>query len=460
MQHGFDILIISTRNSSQEEFWHKKLRASKGEICRDDALIITVAENWPGGAGTGLGTLYAYQKAVEKGKFKYHRDIAHMLRTGASIALYHTAGYGKELFPLLASEENAIANLKIPSTHGSLLELVVKQTNEQFSTGREGRLSVFHCDQVFYPDRTFAYSPDSHLDLFCQTLPQNRPGKSLVVMEPSGAKVFDTSEPVQLSTRFPIATNLSGFSLSWDMTQALMEEFKGELEDQNARMNANTDFWMPLTVDYETYLSMNPYPEHQMHYHRMAALKSRIVKQNPSRPFIKAMDIGRNGYWWDFRSVKSYYLTLLKLTRETQEGHHMKQLFGIKSPIDHNQASRVIVDRNSCLIDSEVHGGSIKNSVLIGVKAESLILENCVVIHSNLNSLETSNSLIYSVDDEHPLKLAQGTVRADITLKSSGKKYQMYSHLDRDGVSDWNTPLPQNPCSYSEIHQLVDQSKI
>ena len=84
--------------------------------------MVAVHEDWPGGAGNGLGTLYAFQKAVAKvghsekmGRTEFTRECwrskppmnllcdrqaAHMgkscvlqqLKDGASLAMYHTAG--------------------------------------------------------------------------------------------------------------------------------------------------------------------------------------------------------------------------------------------------------------------------------------------------------------------------------------------------------------------------------
>lgn len=455
MKQGFDILIVSTRNSSQEEFWYKRLRASLGAICKPDAVIITVEEDWPGGAGTGLGTLYAYQKALEKAKFKYHCDLQHMHRAGASVALYHTAGCGKKLYPLVASEGNSTANLHIPNSGSSLLETVIQQTNEQFSINRGGRLSVFHCDQIFYPAKPFFYVPDSHIDLFCRSLPSNDSRRQLVALEPAGAKVIETAEPVLLMTKYPVAENLSAFSLSLEMVQLLLEEFKQELAERNCCMNANSHFWMPLTLDYKTFLSLNPFPEHQMHYHRMSGLKKKL---NPSYPLFKPLDIGAEGYRWDFSTINTYYRTLIKLTKGTPESLQMKHLFGLRDREDQGIKNRVIMDRNSCLIGSEIRGGTIKNSVLIGVKADSLNVENSVIVNSKFPSLETTGSLLYNVSEKRPVKLASGTVRADVRLGPDGKTYPLYSHLARDAVADWNTPLPQNPLAFSEIHQLIEQS--
>lgn len=455
MKQGFDILIISTQNSSQEEFWQKRLRSLRGTICKPDALIITVAENWPGGAGTGLGTLYAYVKAQEKAKFKYHQDLLQQHQEGASVALYHTAGEGKELFPLVASENNSMANIRLPSEHGNLLETVIRQTNQHFSKEQERRLAVFHCDQVFFPSQSFQLTPSAHAEIFCKTQTAKKAGRRLIALEESGPRIFDVADPVSLQTKAPVAKNLSAFNLSLEFTLALINEFKEEIENEKSKLDANRDFWMPLTLDYNTYLSLNPYPEDQMHFHRMAAFKKKFKESHPEEPVIQVKDIGARGYWWDFRSVKSYFNTLLKLTKNSTESHYLRLFFGMHSHINQTRSNTVMIDRNSYLIDSEIQGGSIKNSILIGVKAQTVNVENCIIIDSSLTSIEGKKNLLYQVQEKAPLKLAHGTVRSDVTLPHLDRGYRMYSDIDRNGISDWNTLLPQNPLSYSEIHTLI-----
>lgn len=72
-------------------------------------MVIAVSEDWStsSGAGNGLGTLYAFQKACTVAKEKYGADLAQELMEGKiSAALYHTAGKGTRLAPLPASENN------------------------------------------------------------------------------------------------------------------------------------------------------------------------------------------------------------------------------------------------------------------------------------------------------------------------------------------------------------------
>ena len=89
---GFDCVVVCTSNVAQEHCWQKRLESTRGQAAKEDAIIIVVHEDWSsGGAGNGLGTLYAYTKARIKATCMGH-DLDSMLVTGKSIGIYHTAG--------------------------------------------------------------------------------------------------------------------------------------------------------------------------------------------------------------------------------------------------------------------------------------------------------------------------------------------------------------------------------
>lgn len=52
---------------------------------------------------------------------------------------------------------------------------------------------------------------------------------------------------------------------------------------------------------------------------------------------------------------------------------------------------------------------------------------------------------------------ATGANHSVAALPKLQKEYLMYTHLDRGGISDWNTLLPQNSLSFSEIQQLISK---
>ena len=115
-ENRFDVTIICTTDDHQADFWMSKLKGSSstGKRKVDDAdgkfpMVIAVSEDWtdPSGAGNGLGTLYAWQKAVKYAESQFQVDLNDLLaKNEISAALYHTAGKGTRLAPLPASENN------------------------------------------------------------------------------------------------------------------------------------------------------------------------------------------------------------------------------------------------------------------------------------------------------------------------------------------------------------------
>jgi hypothetical protein len=109
-QSLFDVTIICTTDDHQAEYWMSRLSEGLCKSTSESAfpMVLAVSEDWgPGGAGNGLGTLYAFQKAAKLAKEKYNVDLDSLLQGGEiSAALYHTAGKGTRLAPLPASENN------------------------------------------------------------------------------------------------------------------------------------------------------------------------------------------------------------------------------------------------------------------------------------------------------------------------------------------------------------------
>ncbi len=107
----FDVTIVCTTDDHQADYWMKRLTEG---ICKNNdsssqfPMVLAVSEDWSkGGAGNGLGTLYAYQKACRLAKEKFDVDLdALLIEKKISAALYHTAGKGTRLAPLPASENN------------------------------------------------------------------------------------------------------------------------------------------------------------------------------------------------------------------------------------------------------------------------------------------------------------------------------------------------------------------
>ena len=59
----YDVIIVCTGNASQEKYWQERLEKGLGVFFPKSSIVLAVHEDWVGGAGNGLGTLYAYKKA-------------------------------------------------------------------------------------------------------------------------------------------------------------------------------------------------------------------------------------------------------------------------------------------------------------------------------------------------------------------------------------------------------------
>jgi len=50
---GFDVIIVCCSSSLQAKYWQTRLEKGKGSVLPVDSKIISVEEDWPGGAGNG-----------------------------------------------------------------------------------------------------------------------------------------------------------------------------------------------------------------------------------------------------------------------------------------------------------------------------------------------------------------------------------------------------------------------
>lgn len=465
---GMDIIIVVTNSQKQEDYWQEALIRSSGYSYPSYSKVIVIHEDWPGGAGNGLGTLYAYQKAIKKARMLYDIDLLDEQENGAAIAMYHTAGKGTRLAPLPASECNNKSAVKLPAVKpdGSLvtiLEAVIRQT-AIYAAGRKSRLSVFWGDQIFIPSFV-PWQSTHHVDVLACLMPlptreewqrkQLSQYGLICVSEQKSAKLlekvdYDTvvrlCESGQAEPKGLFGTSLGSFSVSYDLLCALLDEFAFELRNKRGKLDSDPHFWMPLSLDEATYarLMMNKgvaeFDARQLHK-RLQKLKHRL-QWAYDEPFFGVVDVGNDTYWWDFGSVKSYYQNCLKLIEDSAEGEAIRTFFGSSELLPNG------VYQQNC----DIQTGDIRNSVLVGVKAKSLTIENCVIVNSAFQELSGDGSLFYSARDSKPIHLPKNSVRSDVFLYYPLGHIKMHSNLSRDGNKDWNICLNGNPLSYAELY--------
>lgn len=481
---GMDILIVSTNSRQQQAYWQKRLEMTRGQVAKEEACVVAIFEDWPQGAGNGLGSLYAYEKARAPLMELYGVDLDAAQKRGASIALYHTAGKGSRLAPLPGAEYNNKSAVKLPGflfiqnswTPITILEAVIRQT-APYASSRPGRLSVFWGDQIFIPSLSTDYTPKHHIDILGQFSPPptekqwqerglHRYGLIARHSQGSGQQVEKITYPSMqklleeghLNSKEGLGISLGAFSLSFSMTQFLLEEFAQELQEKRVQMESDYHFWMPLTLSWDafsTVLEGKPFDLRHMcaHHHRMQLFKEKIAQHSPEMGLFGALDIGEESLWWDYGQVKHYIDNNLKILDRTFESQVMRQFFRMAEVPYQTGSSALDVDSCSRLLHCDIKRGKVERSLLIGVRAEEIQAKNSVMINTLVPSVHAHNCLLYNVVDDQNLQPKAGSVRADVFLPHS-HHFKLYTTLERDGSKDWSSKILSNPVTYSHVHTL------
>jgi len=469
---GFDVVIVCTSTKQQASFWQQRLTSTLGSISPSSCKICAVDEDWAaGGAGNGLGTLYAFQKAREFAHHTYNIDIYKGMQSGAlSVGMYHTAGKGTRLAPIPGAENNNKPGVKLPSvvstTSGAklpvtILESVIKQTGV-YASSRKGRLSVFWGDQVFIPSVSTRYTSSYHADILAQMGPM--PSKEeweaggysnygLIAMGAAGEGAQVEKVSYEQATELlkglgelkEVGPSLGSFSVSSPLLGGLLKEFKHELGKKEIALDSDPHFWMPMTLSLTDYVAImgtkkTSAGEATAHYHRIQKLKNALPK---TLGVFGAVGVGKDGYWWDYGQVRFYQDNNLVMAQESAEGDAMRKFFNVPASSFVGQ---------STIVNSTIGPGSnIEGSVLTGVTTPTADLCGALLVNVTAPSITGRNCVAYNVVTDEPLHLEDGEVL--VGMQIPGAKYIiMKSHMSRDGKDDWKQKHSGNPMSYEEIY--------
>ena len=386
---GYDIVIVCTGNEKQAEYWQQRLESVRGVVLPASSTVLAVHEDWPGGAGNGLGTFYAYVKACAAAKAAHGIDIPELLAAGThSVGLYHTAGKGTRLAPLPAAENNNKPGVKLPAAIPvgerkvplSILESVIKQTGA-YACSRKGRLSVYWGDQVFIPSVEMAYKPSCHADILCTLGPmaseaewaeKGLNGYGLIAVGSNGAAQVEKvthAQAVQMLSALgdiqSVGVSLGSFSLSAAILEAFVEEFKAELAAKEGKLDTDPHLWMPLTLqcaDYCSLMASKGVPEEQskQHHERMAGFMGRFAPGGElpgGMGLFGAVDIGADAFWWDYGQLRWYLQNNLMLCEDGTNAAAMRRFYGIAD-------ARVCPDSTNGCVPSLLPHASLSSSRL------------------------------------------------------------------------------------------------
>ncbi len=491
---GYDVVIVCCSGEKQADYWQARLSAVRGQVLPASCKVLAVFEDWGGdGAGNGLGTLYAYQKAVIKAKSLYDGYELHteLVAKRASAALYHTAGKGTRLAPLPGAENNNKPGVKLPATLSvgghdvpmTILEAVLKQTGV-YAPMRKGRLSVFWGDQVFVPTvPVAAYTPVHHADILCSLGPMpsaeeweakglDKYGLIAVNSNEEAAQVEKVTHATaktllgSFGAVTKVGVSLGSFSLSASILVALLEEFKTELVEKTAKLDTDPGLWMALTLSKEAYIQLleakkTPASESGPHFDRMQAMLARFRAagkggEESGMGLFGAVDIGQGAYWWDYGQLKLYFMNNISVTHTDDESRLYREFLGV--PVGRRARAEVGegvgVDEESVLSAVQVKGGTIAKSVLTNVSAIAVEAQGAVLVNVTARKVVAGRgAVLYNVvdDSEEGLVLGEKEVLVGV-FDEAGKQQQMASHAERDGGVWWKKEIRPGQPTFEQIY--------
>lgn len=485
-ERGYDVTIVCTSDGQQSAFWQTHLEAAKGKVTPSGSTVLAVDEDWPGGAGNFLGTLYAWRKACSKLKQESGRDLTAELEAGASVAIFHTAGKGTRMAPLPGAENNNKPGVKLPVPGAlSILESVIRQTGA-YASSRKSRLSVFWGDQVFVPSVSAEYTPAHHVDIICGLGPmpsaeewaaRGLQGYGLIAARGDGSvaamleKVTHAEATAQLSGMEGVervGTSLGSFSLSAPFLKVLCESFAAELDSRAGKMDSDPHVWMPMTLGREAYTALavkkGLFDEAGAgaHHDRVAEIVAGFdASSGGLRGIFGAVPVGLELSWWDYGLLKLYTKNSLLLASEGEDARLARAFFGVpdEGRVSSSSLGECTADAASVISSSSASSGAVSSSVLLNVTAGELRADGAVLVNTCAKRIVAGKGAVaYNVVDasEDGLVLAENEVRVGVFTTKEGHAYfEMRSNVEEiDGGKAFKERVCGNAMSFQEVYDL------
>lgn len=495
---GYDITIVCCSDSEQARYWQERLEAAKGRAVPSESTVVAVDEDWPGGAGNFLGTLYAWTKACAALEAK-DRDLKAELKAGKSVALFHTAGKGTRLAPLPGAENNNKPGVKLPVPGGSsILESVIRQTGA-YAGSRGGRLSVFWGDQIFVPSVSAAYTPQHHADICCALGPMpsaeewqarglDKYGCIAATADNTVIKQLEKVGHAEASAQLEgrtdverVGPSLGSFSLSADFLEALEGGFSAELSKKDGKMDSDPHLWMAMTLAEDAYAALMVKKEvftegeAKAHHARVTKLISEFSSPTCSGMF-GAVDVGMDMSWWDYGMLKLFAKNALLLMEDSEDAALARQFFGIaESPrvCSDSSLGACDVDEKSVASGTTAKSGKITASVTSDVCCQELTADSAVLVGVYAKKIVAGKgSVAYNIVDESEegIVLRENEVRVGVfTLQDDWKAstswfgsaqkglpyFEMKSNVqETDGGKVFKTKVHGNIMSFQEVYDF------
>jgi hypothetical protein len=474
---GYDYIIISTNSPHERRYWEKRLKATRGTVSNESCTVFSIYEDWnlKDGAGNLLGTLYAWNEADRVFRESSGKTLMDELRLGKSIAMYHIAGLGTRMAPLPGAECNSKSAVKLPCIiplEGksiaplTILEAVILQTGP-FAASRKGRLSVWWGDQVFIPSN-YESPGTHHVEILAKKAHISKD------LENYGLVLFGPLNDARLREKMPLekilkalqpdgkaqktaGISLGSFSLSHYFIEALMREYEQELVLKNIRLNTDHDLWQPMTSSIDEYRDAG---RPGSTWERVNAFIDRFDQLDHSglRRF-GYLDLG-DSYWWDYGQTSHYQKNLLKILEDSAEGEALRKFFRISSYPLFIKDSMTGESRLSCsvIMGSTLASGIVENSIIVNSQLRDVHLSNAIVIESTvMGKIHGDHAISYKNLEEGNLLLQSHEASAGVFISRDHRLRMRLIMTDRGGEI-WRERILDNPCCFSDIWDMQKET--
>lgn len=274
--------------------------------------------------------------------------------------------------------------------------------------------------------------------------------------------------------------NLGSVAVSYDLLEALLNEFKDAVNDSTANRNdrpaLDPEFFTALTI------AVNEDEHERRETWQRAIQESRDVqKLSESMPNILerlqraigtlarplkmvALDF-QDQYWGDIGQHPQIYDFYMALNEPGPKGDILRALADISDQRDEHgniivgdsYISQNITAKNSVLINVTLTGqGRIEHSVLIGTRAGDIDMVHGFDVLSTVTSLQVSSrGGTYKVISDVPVSVAAGERVTTLFMPTHGTHHmRVHEHTNlRDTAATYDVPIFGNPVSFKEAHE-------
>ena len=274
--------------------------------------------------------------------------------------------------------------------------------------------------------------------------------------------------------------NLGSVAVSYDLLDALLNEFKGEVNDSTAhrddRPALDPEFFTALTIAanqdaHERREAWARVVQESKDVQKLAAKIPDILERlqkaigTLQRPLkMVALDF-QEQYWGDIGQHPQIYDFYMALNEPGPQGDILRALANIPDLRDENgniivgdsYISQNITVKNSVLINVTLSGqGRIDHSVLIGTRAGNITIEHGFDVLSTATSLHVSSrGGTYKVVSDVPVSVAEGERVTTLFMPTHGTHLmRVHEHTNlRDTAATYDVPIFGNPVSFKDAHE-------